>query len=94
MSVIESAVNVTVGYIVALIGQLIVYPIMNIPVTIKQNLVIGAIFLTIGLTRSYLLRRFFNWLHVHADRLKRIVRNWMGKWIYKLKRCAPFAIKS
>ena len=85
MSVVESLTNVIVGYTVALLGQLIVYPIMDIPVTIKQNLVIGAIFLTIGLARSYLLRRFFNWLHTESDRLDRLSRKWMRKWMDRFK---------
>ena len=76
-SMIESAVNVTVGYALALVGQLIVYPLMGIPVTFKQNLLIGAIFLLIGLTRAYLLRRFFNWLHLIQYN---VGHAWKGIW--------------
>ena len=64
MSWAEAGINVTVGYGVALLAQMVVFPLMGLAVTLSQNLKIGVIFLTIGLVRSYLLRRMFNWMHV------------------------------
>lgn len=63
MSWFEAFTNVSVGYVVAICAQLIVFPALGIAVTFSQNLKIGAIFLTIGLIRSYILRRFFNFIH-------------------------------
>jgi hypothetical protein len=35
---------------------------MGIPVSLSQNIAIGAIFTAVSLARSYALRRTFNWL--------------------------------
>lgn len=63
MSLVESCANVAIGYLVALGAQLIVFPALGIPVTLSQNLLIGAIFTLVSLARSYCLRRLFNLLH-------------------------------
>jgi len=84
-SVFESITNVAVGYTLALVGQVIIYPIMHIPVTFKQNLLIGTFFLTIGMIRSYLLRRFFNWLHSIQYQLLAVLRGWLSAWKIRLK---------
>ena len=63
-SLLESFANIAIGYLVALAAQLIVFPLMDIPVRLDQNLVIGAIFTVVSLARSYALRRFFNWMHM------------------------------
>ena len=53
-----------IGYAIALAGQLIVFPLLGIAVTLQQNLVIGGIFMAISTARSYVLRRVFEWLRV------------------------------
>ena len=55
----ESVVNVAVGYAVALISQVVVFPIVGIQATINQNLTVGLYFTIISLIRSYLIRRYF-----------------------------------
>ena len=62
-SLIEAWVNVIIGYIVALVAQLIVFPLYDLEVSFSQNLQIGLIFTVVSIVRSYLLRRFFNHLH-------------------------------
>jgi len=64
---LEAGINVVVGYVVALAAQMVVFPLLGIQVSLTQNLKIGAIFLGIGLLRSYFLRRLFNWIHVKAS---------------------------
>jgi len=59
-SLIESVTNTGVGFIVSIIIQLIVYPIMNIPVTISQNVIITIIFTLASILRGYVIRRIFN----------------------------------
>jgi hypothetical protein len=59
-SLLESVVNVAVGYGVALLSQILVFPVFNIRVSLKQNIYIGLIFTVISIIRSYLLRRLFN----------------------------------
>ena len=52
-----------IGYFVALIAQLIVFPLYDLEVSFSQNLQIGLIFTVVSIARSYLLRRLFNRLH-------------------------------
>jgi hypothetical protein len=58
-SALESITNVICGYVVALLSQVIIFPLFNIKVTIQDNLLIGAFFTVISLIRSYILRRIF-----------------------------------
>ena len=60
MSAAESVANVVIGYGIALITQVVVFDALAIPVSLGQNLCIGAVFTVVSLIRSYLLRRFFN----------------------------------
>jgi hypothetical protein len=59
-SLIESLVNVGVGYVVAVISQIIIFPIVGVNATFSQNITIGIYFTIISLLRSYCIRRFFN----------------------------------
>jgi hypothetical protein len=69
-SLIESTLNVIVGYIVAILSQLIIFPLFGIQVSFGENLLIGLWFTGISLARSYVLRRYFNRrLHHAAERL-------------------------
>ena len=63
LSAIESLANVAVGYGVALLSQLLVFPMFGIHIPFSSNLAIGAWFTVISLARSYVLRRWFNGLH-------------------------------
>jgi ABC-type Fe3+-siderophore transport system permease subunit len=59
-SAIESIVNVSVGYGVALAAQIIFFPVFGINgVPLSKNLGIGAVFTVVSLIRSYALRRIF-----------------------------------
>ena len=60
MSLLESIANIVVGYAVAVITQLLVFPLFGLAASIGDNLVIGLIFTIVSLARSYALRRFFN----------------------------------
>jgi hypothetical protein len=59
-SLLESIINVAVGYGVALLSQILVFPLFDIKVSLKQNIYIGLIFTVISIVRSYFLRRLFN----------------------------------
>jgi hypothetical protein len=56
----ESLTNIFIGYITALISQLLIFPLFNIEVTFQENLLIGLYFTLISLLRSYLVRRYYN----------------------------------
>lgn len=59
-SFIESVINVLIGYGVALLSQIVIFPLFDIHVSLQTNLWIGAWFTAISLIRSYVIRRWFN----------------------------------
>lgn len=59
-SMLEACANVLIGYSVALLSQLLIFPMFGIHVPLSSNLAIGAWFTAISLIRSYVLRRWFN----------------------------------
>ena len=59
-SFIESISNVVIGYLVALFSQIVIFPFYGIEISITDNLMIGVWFTIISITRSYLIRRYFN----------------------------------
>lgn len=59
-SLIESLMNIAIGYFVALLSQLAIFPLFGIHVSLSTNLWIGAWFTVISLIRSYIIRRWFN----------------------------------
>ena len=59
LSILEAVVNVVFGFLLALVMQGIVYPLLGIVTTGATNLLIAAIFTLVSLVRSYLVRRAF-----------------------------------
>ena len=62
-SVVESVVNVLVGYGVAVGAQIAIFPLFGVNLPVSDNMLIGLLFTAISLVRSYALRRLFNRLH-------------------------------
>ena len=59
MSLVESVANVIVGYGVAVMTQILIFPIFGLHTTLAQNLKMGAVFTMVSLARSFALRRLF-----------------------------------
>ena len=59
MSLIEAVTNVMVGYALAVITQLLVFPLFGIEAALHEHLAIGLAFVAVSLARGYLLRRLF-----------------------------------
>lgn len=59
-SLIESFINILIGYITAILSQLLIFPMFDINIPIQDNLLIGLYFTLISLIRSYVIRRYFN----------------------------------
>ena len=60
-SLIEAGMNILIGFVVALLSQIVVFPLVGIHgVPLATNLEIGAYFTAISLVRSYVIRRWFN----------------------------------
>ena len=58
-SLIESTVQTLIGLGTSILVQITIYPLMGIPVTFEQNLIITAIFFIVSIVRGYLVRRLF-----------------------------------
>jgi hypothetical protein len=61
-SLAEAVANVAMGYGLAVLTQILVFPAFGLSVGIADNLRIGAVFTAISLARSYALRRLFDHL--------------------------------
>jgi hypothetical protein len=66
MSLVESVANVAVGYGVAVLAQVVVFPWFGLRASLRDNLAIGVIFTAVSLVRSFALRRFFEAVRVRA----------------------------
>ena len=59
-SLVESMMNIAIGYVVAILSQLVIFPFFGIHIPLSDNLLIGLWFTAISLVRSYIIRRWFN----------------------------------
>lgn len=59
MSLVESIANVIVGYGVAVVTQILIFPIFGLHTTLAQNLKMGGVFTIVSIVRSFALRRVF-----------------------------------
>lgn len=58
-SLIESVIQTIIGLGTSILIQVILYPMMGIPVTFSQNLVITLVFFIVSIVRGYFVRRIF-----------------------------------
>jgi hypothetical protein len=68
MSLVESLANVIVGYGVAVVTQILIFPVFGLHTTLGQNLAMGGVFTIVSLARSFLLRRLFEAIRVAGAR--------------------------
>lgn len=66
MSLAEAMTNVVVGYGVAVLTQIIVFPLFGMQVSLGDSLLIGAAFTLASVVRSYVLRRLFERLRLRG----------------------------
>ena len=66
MSLVEAITNVLVGYGLAVLTQILVFPMFGLQPSLSENLAIGAAFTAISLARSYVLRRTFEALRARG----------------------------
>lgn len=68
MSLVEAVANVLVGYGIAVMTQIMIFPVFGLHTTLAQNLQMGAAFTGISIVRSFALRRLFEAIRVgNAD---------------------------
>lgn len=59
MSLVEAAANVIVGYVLAVIAQIVVFPLFGLQTALVDHMLIGLAFLGVSLARGYVVRRVF-----------------------------------
>jgi len=59
MSFVEAITNTMIGYLLAVLVQLTVFPMFGIEVDLSSNLAIALLFTAVSIARSYALRRLF-----------------------------------
>ena len=59
-SLVESIIQTIIGLGTSILIQVILYPMMGIPVTFSQNLIITLVFFTVSIVRGYFVRRIFD----------------------------------
>lgn len=62
-SFVETCCNVAIGYTVAVLSQIVIFPLFGINIPLHDNLAIGLYFTAISIVRGYFVRRLFNRLH-------------------------------
>lgn len=71
MSLVESIANVVVGFGIAVLTQIAVFPIFGLQVSLTDNLVIGLVFTFVSIARSFALRRVFEEFRVRRTQKRR-----------------------
>ena len=66
MSLVEALANVIVGYGVAVVTQILIFPVFGLQTTLAQNLKMGAIFTVVSIARSFALRRVFEAIRMRS----------------------------
>ena len=74
MSFVEALANVAVGYGVAVVTQILIFPVFGLHTTLAQNLSMGGIFTGVSIIRSFLLRRAFEGLRANSIRTQTKLR--------------------
>jgi hypothetical protein len=67
MSFVEAITNVAAGYCIALVTQMLLFPVIGVHVSTVENASIAALFTLVSIVRSYCLRRLFERVSRRVD---------------------------
>lgn len=70
MSLVESLTNVAIGYGIAVLTQIVAFPVFGLHTSLSDNLLLGGVFTMISIARSYALRRLFEALRLPSIETK------------------------
>jgi hypothetical protein len=79
MSLVEAVANVGVGFLVALLTQIIVFPLFGLKVSLGENFAIGGLFTVASIARSYALRRIFEAIRARPTKTGAGTRQYPGR---------------
>ena len=60
MSFVEAVTNIVVGYGLAILTQIIVFPLFGLHASLSEKLLIGCFSVGVSLIRSFAIRRLFD----------------------------------
>lgn len=66
-SLVETMTNIVIGFIISFVLNATLLPALGYNVTFSENLVIVLAFTIVSMIRSYILRRFFNWVSMTSS---------------------------
>ena len=66
LSLVESISNVIVGFVMAVVTQILIFPVFGLHTTLAQNLKMGAVFTVVSIARSFALRRLFEAIRMRS----------------------------
>jgi hypothetical protein len=74
-SLIEVCINTLIGFVIAMISQLIIFPVYGVHIALSTDIKIGLWFTLVSVLRSYCIRRWFNSvLKNYSGRLAKYIR--------------------
>ncbi len=59
ISLLEAITNVALGYGIAVVTQVAVFPLFGLYLSLSDNLLISGVFTVVSVARSYAIRRLF-----------------------------------
>ncbi len=68
ISLVEAATNVIAGLVLAMLAQILVFPLFGIALAMEANVAIASIFTALSVARSFLLRRLFEAIRTRKGR--------------------------
>ena len=60
-SFVEISTSVGIGYVVAVISQMVIFPLFGYDMPLSDNILIALWFTVISIIRSFIVRRWFNY---------------------------------
>lgn len=64
MSMLETCLNTAIGFVIAILAQVFVFPLFGFSPPLSTNFKIALIFTVISIVRGFVLRRMFEFLHI------------------------------
>jgi|HubBroStandDraft_5_1064220.scaffolds.fasta_scaffold793064_2 membrane associated rhomboid family serine protease len=60
---VEVVCSTALAYTISVFAGQVIYPLFGMQVSVGANIGLTGVFTAISILRSYITRRFFNWLH-------------------------------
>jgi hypothetical protein len=70
MALVEAVANVAAGFLLALLTQIALFPLLGITVSAADSLLISIVFTAVSILRSFTLRRLFEAVRVRQAKVQ------------------------